>query len=120
MKKHSLLIGLLLALVSSCYYDAADEIYPDDPCDLTDITYSKSVAPIINRQCNICHNSRLQLGGVTLETYPNIKNYVDNGILIQSILHIGTAQPMPKGGDQLSECNINIIRTWLDAGAPNN
>lgn len=114
-------IALVLTLfAASCYYDNAEELYPVEDCDLSNVTYGASVAPIIDRQCLNCHSAAVSFGNVTLETYADIKQYVDNGKLLSSIKHDGSSSPMPKGGDKLSDCNINIIQTWVEAGAPNN
>lgn len=115
-----LLVAFFGICFSACYYDNAEELYPTNPCDLTDITYSADIVPIIDQSCNVCHSQALNLGNVTLEGYDNIKVYVDNGKFLSSILHDGQASPMPKGGDQLPDCEINKIQTWLNAGAPNN
>ena len=120
MKKINILVILLTLFTASCYYDNAEELYPDDPCDTSNVTYSLSVVPIIDRECIVCHSASANLGNVTLEGYAEIKKYVDNGKLRSSITHDGNASPMPKDGNKMSDCNIKIIQTWLDANAPNN
>jgi hypothetical protein len=40
--------------------------------------------------------------------------------LLNSILWNGLAENMPKNGDQLSDCQIDIIEIWINDGTPNN
>ncbi|MBA3663583.1 MAG: cytochrome c [Bacteroidetes bacterium] len=87
-------------------------------CDTTGvISYSAQVAPLLNANCNNCHNT----GG----TAPNLSNY--NGVLnsaqntlYSSVAWDGNASNMPKGLSKMSDCDVAIIKKWVFAGAPNN
>jgi hypothetical protein len=37
-----------------------------------------------------------------------------------SVTHADGYVPMPQGGSKLSACEIDMIRIWIDASAPNN
>jgi len=39
--------------------------------------------------------------------------------LMKSLDHTGY-YPMPKGGNKLSDCEINQVKNWINAGALNN
>lgn len=119
MRKIILLLPLLL-LLSSCYYDAEELLYPDLECNTDGVTLSGTVLPILVENCYRCHDAANNFGGITLEGYDQLKRYADNGQLLGAISHTTGFSPMPQNAPQLVECNIEKIAAWLDAGAPNN
>lgn len=54
-------------------------------CDTTTVTYSQSVAPIINTACLGCHSNALASGGYNFSTHAGLKAAVTNGRLMGSI-----------------------------------
>lgn len=114
--------GLFLVGMSSCFYDKADLIYPQPTtCDTATVTYSGTVATILNSNCNGCHGGAAAAGaGIKLDTYAGVSTWVTNGRLLNSMLHNGQASPMPKGGSKLDACTINKVSSWITKGAPNN
>ncbi len=92
----------------------------DSTCNTSNVTFSSSVKPILQTYCNGCHGGSNPEGGVDYNTYNGVKATVDNGKLPGSIEHQSGYSPMPKNGNKLSACKISIIKTWIDAGAPNN
>ena len=114
-------MGILMVSISACYYDVEEELYPGViPCDSSNVTYAAKVLPIITFNCFGCHSASVASGNVILEGHSNLKTYADNGRLIGSITHAPGFSPMPKGGNKLSECDINIIQAWITSGAANN
>jgi len=114
------MIGMLIFL-SSCYYDVAEELYPDKPvCDTTNITFTDHVLPIINANCTSCHSGQAAAGNIRLENYNDISAAANNGSLLGVIRHEPGWSPMPKGGGKLNDCDIAEIETWVNQGAPNN
>ncbi|MFN4080847.1 MAG: c-type cytochrome [Saprospiraceae bacterium] len=86
------------------------------PCDtLSVITYSGFVKPLFAKHCTGCHGSQ---GGVSLQNYDAVRTQVLNGQLYPSVAR--AVNPMPKGGQRLSDCEIRKLKSWIDAGAPNN
>jgi len=116
---------IVLASVSSCFYDSEEYLYPKTSiqCDTTQVTYSQSVVPIIQNNCLSCHgNSTAAVFGsnIELEDYADIKVQFDANRLIGAISHENGYTPMPMDAPKLDDCNITTIRIWVDAGAPNN
>jgi len=106
---------------TSCYIDKEDELYPDAPnCDITNVTYSQTVTPILQNNCNGCHNAVSQSGGIITDNYADLQTIINNGKFRGSINHLSGYSPMPKGAGKLSSCDLQKINKWLDAGAPNN
>ncbi len=111
-----------------------------------EVTYSKTIQPIFNRNCAFggCHDSFTQAAGLSLEageSYDEIVNVpstetalnrIEPNFPEESYLYLkvtgdyvnvpggeGTAQ-MPLNGQALSEEDIMNIETWILDGAPNN
>ncbi len=90
-------------------------------CVPTNMKYSTNIAPIIQANCFACHsNANASISGFSLEGHSNLKAKVDDGRLLGAITHASGFSPMPQGSAKLSDCNINRIKAWIDAGAPNN
>jgi hypothetical protein len=111
---------LLSGITSGCYYDNEAVLYGVQECVPDAPTYSTTIAPLISRNCLSCHNQASSNGGIALETYSQVITQVESGRLMGAITHSSGFSPMPKNSQQLSECNINAIRTWIDAGTPEN
>jgi hypothetical protein len=110
----------LSALFSACESENKEELFPVDPavvCTTDSMSFSMDINPIIAKNCAIsgCHVSGFNDGDFT--TYQGIKDKIDNGDLIRERVVI--KKDMPASGP-LPDCEINKIKSWLDAGAPNN
>jgi len=122
-----ILIILALAILSGCYYDNEEELYPNSGsnCDTTNVTYSGTIFPIISGDCISCHSGSVPQGNVLLEDYTTISAAAaipagQYGSLYGAISHDPGNSPMPKNGTQLSDCKIKQVKIWIDAGAPDN
>lgn len=115
-------IGILgMWSLNSCYYDNEEDLYPNPvTCDTTNITYSGTVAPILQNNCYSCHNSVNQQGGIVVDNYNDLQTVVNNGRFRGAINHLNGYSPMPQGGGMLNDCDLTKINMWLDNGAPNN
>lgn len=114
MKKAFVLI-LFISTIYSCYNDNEEELYGPVSCDVSAITYTADVSPIINAYCVACHTS----GGTAPGDFTNfneLKAKVDNGTFENRVL---IQKNMPPNG-QLTDCELEILQTWLDNGALNN
>jgi len=121
------IIVVLIFLMSACYYDNEECLYPEGsiPCDTTEVTYSENVWPVINTNCTGCHSEASPQGNVKLENYEQISaagNIAAGqyGSLYGTISHLSGNSPMPKNESMLSDCTIDQIRKWIDNGTPNN
>jgi hypothetical protein len=121
MKRNILILAVIVSfIVSSCYYHKEDILY-GTKCDTTHVTYSSTIKSLLNSYgCLGCHIGGSPPGGINLETYTNVKTMIDNGRLYGAITHSPGFRPMPDGAAQMNSCDINKIKAWIDAGAPNN
>lgn len=92
----------------------------DNNCDTTAVTFSGSVMPLLQTYCNGCHGGGSPQGNINYNSYSGVKATVTNGKLLGSVEHAAGYSPMPKNANKLSDCNLRIIRAWVDAGALNN
>lgn len=114
-----------LLIVSGCYYDSEEFLYPEinNQCDTSSITFSGSVSSVLSQYCFSCHsnnNAAAYGGNIRLEDYPDVKTQADNGRLLGAIQHLPGYSAMPKGAGKLNDCTIHTIRIWIEDGAPNN
>ena len=119
-----LLAGFIL-LLSSCYYDKEELLYPavnSGPCtDSTGvISYAQKVVPMLQQYCYSCHSGSFPSGNIAMSTYAADKVIAQNGSLYGSINHAAGFSPMPKGTPKMSNCQIVTIKKWIDAGMQNN
>jgi hypothetical protein len=121
----SILIISSVIFISSCFYDKEDLLYGSTnsgPCtDSTVIvSYSQKVVPILQQQCYSCHTGSFPSGGIVMGTYTTDKAIGQNGKLYGSVNYSSGFSPMPKGMPKMNNCQIAIIKKWIDAGMPNN
>ncbi len=109
-----------MVLQMGCYYDKEELLYPDNVCDTTNVTYSRSVAPVLSAACNGCHSGNTPSFNVRLDNYLSVKAQVDNNKLLGVINHTAGFYPMPKNAAKLNDCNIKLITNWVRSGALDN
>ncbi len=120
MSKVLMFCFLVVVLTSSCYYDNEEELYQNFPqqCDVSDVTYSIEVSDILATNCTGCHSGQSPDAGLDLTTYDNV---VNAAVRIRDRINrpAGASGVMPQTG-RMSQCNIDKINAWINAGAPNN
>ena len=123
-----LILSLLSLSFHSCYYDNLDEIHAADdlfsPCDTSGVvSYSADINPIMINSCgsaNSCHQSGTSDSDIPLDNILNLRDVVNDGSLMGSILHDPSYVPMPNGGGSLSPCSIQKIQAWINRGTLDN
>lgn len=123
--KGFLWITTLIMFSWSCYYDNEEFLYPklSSSCDTIDVTFSSVVKPVLQQYCYTCHSNSIAAsfgGNIKLEDYADVKISADNGKLYGTVAHLPGYSPMPKGGSKLDGCDISMIKSWIDSGAPDN
>lgn len=119
MNKKWIYAGLLAiaVLVGACANNNEEDLYPQNECDVTDVSFSVEVMPIIQSECATvgCHVQGGNGPGI-FSTYEAVKAAVDFGTFPRRVI---TERNMPPTGS-LTDCQIDHISQWLDNGAPNN
>ncbi len=126
--KYLSLVALFSAILSfsGCYYDVEEELYPDSQlptaCDTSNVRYSIEVKNVLDSRCNSCHAGVNASGGIRLDSYLEVKTYLDQTgtTLVSSIEQDGNASSMPQGQPRIPDCEINQIKIWIANGYPEN
>jgi mono/diheme cytochrome c family protein len=118
------LICLTSIVTAACVFDKGKDIDPavtgnEAICDTSAVpSYSADISVIITDNCISCHG---QAESVKLNDYANVQGnaLATSGSIYGSVSRDGGAIPMPPNRS-LSECDIQKIKKWTDAGAQNN
>ncbi|MEA5425134.1 hypothetical protein [Arcicella lustrica] len=86
--------------------------------DTQNVTFSKTIMPLLSTNCLGCHKTGSISGGINLENYTNVKIYIDNKRLFGAINNLTGYSPMPPIG-KLTDCQLAVVKKWIDAGAKN-
>jgi hypothetical protein len=115
----AILIALIVALATpACYYDNEEELYGGNACDTTAISYATDIVPLLQRECYGCHDAaNVSTSGIQLDTWGLLKDYADDGKLVDRTND--ASSPMPPT-DLMDNCSRDIIKAWVAAGAPDN
>lgn len=109
-----------IALISKWIQQGARDNKCIGGCDTSTFTFAAKVMPIIDVNCKGCHSGTFPSGGIALTNYGEVKVQADNGKLYGTINHAAGFKPMPQGGAKLPDCEVTVVRKWVQAGAPNN
>ena len=89
-------------------------------CDSTNYTYSNRIKPFINTWCLGCHSTANAGGGYDFSSYSGVVVSITNNKLMESLKHLPGYSGMPKNAAKLTDCDINAVQKWIDAGYLNN
>ncbi|MCU0427555.1 MAG: hypothetical protein MUF71_18225 [Candidatus Kapabacteria bacterium] len=90
-----------------------------EQCDTVNVSYSRTIQPLLQNNCYSCHSNAIQTVGVNLQGYENVKRFADATLLVGVTSRLPGYAEMPPPGP-LSDCNKRIIRAWVNQGAKNN
>jgi hypothetical protein len=115
-------LTVLLSAIS-CYYDSEEALYPSlsSSCDTASVTFSGTIAPILENNCLSCHSNAAAAsagGGIRLQDYADVK--AQNVKVAGAIKQLSGYSPMPKNGGRLSDCSIRQFDIWVLNGMPEN
>lgn len=114
-RKHLFSITIVALLFNGCTYDNLEL----DPCDIINVKYAESIAPIIQTSCALpaCHNGDSNSVG-NFHLYEEVKMRVENG---QFKLKVFESKTMPPSTQPpLTSEQFNLLKCWVEVGAPNN
>jgi uncharacterized membrane protein len=89
-------------------------------CNLTNVTFTNTIQPIIANNCGGCHDNTSPSGGLTLQTYAQISAIANSGALENALYGTNGATLMPYNSSQLNDCFLEQINIWITEGAQNN
>lgn len=110
-------IIIVLTFATGCAYTKKDIVQP--PCVLpTNVSYTSDIIPVLQANCYSCHSAASNISGILLDSYNSLRYYAENGYLYGVISHASGYRPMPDDGGKISDCNIALIKKWIDTGTP--
>jgi hypothetical protein len=100
---------------------AKNEMCDENPngCNTTNISFNNFVKPVL-ASCVGCHKTGNVGGGINLDSYDGIRSAATSGRLYGSLSWANGYKNMPQGGTKLPDCTIRKIKSWIDAGSPQN
>lgn len=114
--------------IAACTNESKENIIPDtsgNDCDTAGITYTGYVKSVMDASCATsgCHDASSKADGVDLSSYAGTKNTATtlksgSSLLLGVINHQSGFTAMPQGAAKLSDCTINKITAWVNAGEP--
>ena len=103
-------------IIKTWINQGAKNNYCDD-CDTMSYTYSGTIKAIVDQNCATsigCHGNGSSYGAFT--TYAGLKSRVDNQLIQKRAI---VNQDMPPAGS-MPDCELLLIKNWIDDGAQNN
>jgi hypothetical protein len=88
--------------------------------------FDSDIAPILKTHCIKCHGVEAKKGGLDLRTFASIMRSGDTGPAVvpgksgESLIieQVASKQMPPGKNTKLTDHQITVLRTWIDAGAP--
>lgn len=117
--KATIVIAVIFCVLLGCRYD----VEQNTNCNTSNVTYSSTITGIINTYGCLgsgCHGGASPGSGFKLDSYAGVKAKVTDGRLFGAINHFSGFIPMPQNSGKMTQCEINKVKAWIDAGAPNN
>jgi len=110
-----------IAIIGAWISQGANNTSCEGGCQLTNVTYSGTIAPIVQDRClGSCHAGGNPAGGIMLSSWAGLNAVAIDGRLALAVQHLPGAVAMPQSGPMLSQCRIDQILAWIQNGAPNN
>jgi hypothetical protein len=77
--------------------------------------FEKSIQPFFSETCYMCHNSKLQSGGLNLELFKTDESILENRETWELVLQkMQTGEMPPKGSPRPGEASLKAAIRWLE------
>ena len=116
MKRTYLIYILIISAFYSCSYVSEDDLIEDIIIEDV-VNYEDNIKTIIDNNCVGCHSNPPVNGApMSLTTYNDVKDAVENRDLIARIASTDVGFGMPFGGPRLPQNLIDLIILWEQEG----
>lgn len=118
MKLYTILACLLAVMLVGCGDEEGEMPTTIITCDTEDITYTNTVASLINGSCAIsgCHVANTST--FPIENYDQALAAADMGRMVGALNRESGFSQMPRGAAKLDQCVIDQVEAWIEDGAP--
>jgi len=87
------------------------------------VSFSKDIIPIFQKKCQLCHGVDSR-GGLKLDSYDNVmlggtkgQDVIPGNPAGSRLIQLVEARQMPPTGMKLTQIEVFMLRTWIQAGA---
>ncbi|HAC91099.1 MAG TPA: hypothetical protein DCF63_10790 [Planctomycetaceae bacterium] len=122
----------ILSMINFCSLSTIVSADQTPETHASKIDFGRDLAPVFAKNCLACHNEKKPEGGLNLETYGSLIKGGDSGRAVEAgnpqagqllARIVDNDAPMPPddnavGAKRLTEAEVNLIRDWIAAGAP--
>ncbi|WP_299225225.1 hypothetical protein [uncultured Psychroserpens sp.] len=116
MKRIYISCLLFISLFFNCSYVSEDDVVEEIIIE-GDLTYDNTIKTIIDNNCITCHNNPpVNDAPMSLLTYSDVSDAVENRGLIERISSDDLGFVMPFGGPKLPQNLIDLIIQWEAEG----
>lgn len=91
------------------------------------VSFSADVLPILQKSCVNCHGGQRTSADLDLRTFAALMNGSEDGPVVipgdaanSLLVTLSESGKMPKRGAKLTPEQIQVLKDWVNAGAPNN
>ncbi|MEO5584012.1 MAG: hypothetical protein ABIQ75_01030 [Flavobacteriales bacterium] len=109
-----------IALIGQWIQQGAQNNSCVSACDTSNVTYSGTIAPMVQARCQGCHSGATPQGGLNFTSWQVLNGVAMDGRLAGAIQHQYPFASMPPSGPILPQCRIDQFLIWINAGAPQN
>ena len=91
------------------------------PQPVTNPSYDANIAAVLDPACGACHNSSTLAGGLDLTSYAGLMQGSNKGAVIIPRNSEGSLLVQVQGSQHfanLAAADLDMVKQWIDAGAP--
>lgn len=114
--KKTFVLNVILILVAASLLAACGGSQPATTPTVSPASFTNDVVPILQSNCVRCHGEAI----TSYDTLAGSGLFVPGDSQNSTIIRVLQAGIMPRGGQRLSDADIQTIANWIDAGATNN
>jgi hypothetical protein len=83
-------------------------------CDTSNVTYSATIAPLVQSRCIGCHSGGTPQGGLNFTSWQVLNTVAMDGRLAGAVQHQSPFASMPPTGPMLPQCQIDQFLIWME------
>jgi len=87
----------------------------NDGCDTSNVTFTATIWPMMQKYCTGCHSAANPGGGIVIAGHSDLVKLAQDGSLMGSVRWEQGYAGMPTN-QQMSECDISLLQKWIDDG----
>lgn len=102
-------------LIKQWILQGAKDNYCNDGCDTSNVTFTATIWPMMQKYCTGCHSAANPSGGIVIAGQSDLAKLARDGSLMGSVRWASGYAGMPTN-QQMSDCDISLLQKWIDDG----